>query len=159
MKYSVKWLEDNTLKEVYFNCPIKLYEFIQSNVDTDSIIEEWKWVNGYHGMYKISNLGRIKSYKGCSPKLMKKRPTKFGYLRVCLYGEAIKGQPKNHNRRSYLIHVLVAEHFCHNSCPDIFDQVDHINRLRDDDVFYNLRWTDYDLNQENKGNRDTALPF
>lgn len=27
------------------------------------MVEEWKWVKGFEGVYQVSNLGRLKSFK------------------------------------------------------------------------------------------------
>ncbi len=60
--------------------------------------EEWKWIEGYEGIYKISNCGRVVNFKGeLSPSLAK------GYYQIILCRE---GQTK-----TYRIHSLVAKHF------------------------------------------------
>ena len=48
------------------------------------------------------------------------------------------------------IHRLVAAEYVHNPRPDIFTQVDHINRVRDDNRAQNLRWVSAELNALNK---------
>ena len=54
------------------------------------------------------------------------------------------------NGRTKSVHVLVAAEFVHNPRPDIFTQVDHINRVRDDNRASNLRWLSPQLNAMNK---------
>ena len=48
------------------------------------------------------------------------------------------------------VHRLIAEAFVPNPRPDIFTQVDHINRVRDDNRACNLRWVSPELNALNK---------
>ena len=35
------------------------------------MIEEWKDIKGYEGLYQISSLGRVMSFKTSNPKLLK----------------------------------------------------------------------------------------
>ena len=98
--------------------------------------EIWKPITGYEGLYEISNLGRVKSLpknkgyaksKGC---FMNPFISKDGYLLVTL--------SKNNKANHFQIHRLVAKAFI----PNIKNkpQVDHINRVRDDNRVENLRW-------------------
>ena len=48
------------------------------------------------------------------------------------------------------VHRLVAAQYVYNPRPDIFTQVDHINRVRDDNRATNLRWVSPELNALNK---------
>ena len=48
------------------------------------------------------------------------------------------------------VHRLVATAYVYNPRPDIFTQVDHINRVRDDNRATNLRWVSPELNALNK---------
>ena len=66
---------------------------------------------------------------------------KEGYLKVCLCK----------NSKGYIrkIHRLLALYFIPN--PDNKPQVDHINRIRDDNRLENLRWATNGENQINKG--------
>lgn len=159
MAYSVKFIKDLEIREFFSSTPQSLHSIFHLYLDRDwAVLETWEWIKGYEGKYKISNLGRVKSFKGKKPRIMKQRPTKHGYLRVCLYGDSTPGAKKNHNRQSFLVHCLVAEAFCYNPEPEILDEVDHINRIVDDNVFYNLRWANREMQFENMGNKE-ELPF
>ena len=48
--------------------------------------------------------------------------------------------------RSTGVHRLVAKAFVLNPCPEIFDEVDHINGVRSDNRWTNLRWVTRKLN-------------
>lgn len=72
--------------------------------------EEWRPIEGYEGLYEVSNLGRVRSLdrvvkdsrceRKCKGKLLKLSPNGRGYLRVVLSKE---GKSKQHR-----IHRLVA---------------------------------------------------
>ena len=63
--------------------------------------EEWKNIKGYEGLYKISNLGRVKNLK--TNKILKLKLRKDGYTQVTLY--------KKGKQESKYVHRLVCEHF------------------------------------------------
>jgi len=54
-----------------------------------------------------------------------------------------------HNGKRYgkKFHRLLAEHFIEN--PDNLKEVDHINRIRNDNRLINLRWVDHSENNQN----------
>lgn len=76
-------------------------------------MEEWKDIKGYEGIYQVSNLGRVRTYRAKDgwvgyrlseePKLMSAVSHGDGYVYVTLVGDEGK-----HNR---FIHRLVAEAF------------------------------------------------
>ena len=49
--------------------------------------EEWKEIKGYGGKYQVSNMGRIKSFKHPTAKLLTAFPNNKGYWRVALSQE------------------------------------------------------------------------
>ena len=95
-------------------------------------MEYWKKIEDYEGYY-ISNLGRIVSEGGLRrflPKFIKGRSDGNGYLKVVLY--------KNGKGKNFRIHRLVGIHFIPN--PENKPEIDHINRIRNDNKMTNLRW-------------------
>ncbi|MHA1166598.1 MAG: NUMOD4 domain-containing protein [Candidatus Hodarchaeales archaeon] len=112
-------------------------------------MEKWKVIEGFNS-YRISNLGRIKSYKKKSKgRILKPYLSKKGYLRIDLYGDN-KGLSKKANRIKAMIHVLVAKAFVENPDPENLVEVDHIDRVRDNPIATNLRWIDREGNMSNR---------
>ncbi|MBM7132744.1 MULTISPECIES: NUMOD4 domain-containing protein [Staphylococcus] len=115
--------------------------------------EIWKDIEGYEGLYEISNLGRVKSLPKMSGSCMRKekilnsknRLTKDGYARVNLHREG-KG-------KDFRVCRLVATHFIDN--PDNKSTVNHINGIKTDDRVENLEWAT--SNENMKHAYDTQL--
>ena len=92
--------------------------------------EEWTHINGYDGLYIISNLGQVKRFIKGRWKILKPNKNKYGYLFVNLC--------KNGKSTSYRIHRLVALHFIPN--PENKPQVNHIDENKENNVVSNLEW-------------------
>lgn len=97
--------------------------------------EIWKDINGYEELYKVSNLGRVKSLGNGNSntskmKILKPIINKTGYLSVSLC--------KNSNVKIKLIHILVAEHFIENSKNKTI--VHHIDHNKKNNNVSNLMW-------------------
>ncbi len=136
-----------------FDSPLDLNYFVVTNLDTITIPEVWVDIKGYDGKYKISNHGKLKSFAiRKSGVIIYPHIAKHDYLRIDLYSKPTKSirYVKNSNRIKYMLHVLVAEHFCFNPDECLFDEVDHINRMTDDPEFWNLRWIDRSGNLEHR---------
>jgi hypothetical protein len=110
-------------------------------------MEIWKDIQGYEGLYEVSNFGNINSLdryvmgKGGNlifQKGIKKKnqPHKEGYWRIFL--------SKNGIAKSYLVHRLVAIAFIPN--PESKLQVNHKDLNRANTHVDNLEWV---TNQEN----------
>jgi hypothetical protein len=63
--------------------------------------EIWENIPAYEGLYKVSNLGRIKSI--LTDKYLKPSPDRFGYVRFNVF--------KNKKPKTLRIHRLVMEIF------------------------------------------------
>lgn len=110
--------------------------------------EVWKDIKGYEGLYQISNLARVKSfkfYKGTNERILKNFKTSNGYLAVKLC--------KNKTKKDMTIHRLVAKHFILN--PEFKITVNHINGKKEDNSINNLEWSTYKENNEHA--RKTGL--
>lgn len=106
--------------------------------------EIWKEISGYEGYYAISNYGKVKSLK--KNLLLKSIYDSKGYLYV--------GLSKNGKETKFKIHRLVGLHFLKN--PKNLPQIDHIDRVKDNNVVSNLRWADNSINAHNTKNRENG---
>lgn len=98
-------------------------------------VEIWKDIEGYEGLYQISNLGNVKSLKNG----LLKGGKIFGYRYI--------GLCYNGKYKSFRVARLVAKAFIPNT--ENKPCVDHINAIRDDDRVENLRWVTHKENTNN----------
>lgn len=123
--------------------------------------ELWRDVVGYEGLYKVSNLGNVKSvdrevfvqqahrsysvhYK---EKLIATQKRNHGYLSVCLYGRG--GNARGFRQVS--VHRMVAEAFIPNPCQ--YPEVNHKDENKCNNRADNLEWVSHVANS-NHGTRN-----
>ena len=113
-------------------------------------MEEWKAIEGYEGLYEVSNMGNVKSYKRYKDgKLLKPRKS-LGYLSVMIYDmEENSSQPR--------IHTLVANAFVEN--PDNKPCIDHIDQNKHNNCADNLRWATKSDNAMNVPKKDGSSKY
>ncbi|MBO5957127.1 MAG: NUMOD4 motif-containing HNH endonuclease [Bacteroidales bacterium] len=90
--------------------------------------EIWKDVLGYEGLYKVSNLGRVKRIWREKERILKLRDNGTGYYRVELC--------ENGKRKGLSVHRLVVEAFLYK-IPN-GSVVNHINEIKTDNRLENL---------------------
>ena len=88
--------------------------------------------------YKVTSCGKI--FK--NGREMKPNTNAIGYQRIGLYATI--------NEKIFQVHRIVAKAFIDN--PDNLPEVDHINRIRNDNRVENLRWVTHRDNMQNQGN-------
>lgn len=112
-------------------------------------MEEWRDIEGYEGLYQVSNEGRVRTldrtiefvdgriYKFKS-KILSLTPDKDGYLAV---GFSIKGKTITKK-----VHRLVAQAFIPN--PNNYPIINHKDECKTNNFVENLEWCDckYNLN-------------
>ena len=112
--------------------------------------EEWRDIEGYEGLYQISNLGRVRSlncrgHKGCIGILTPRLDGK-GYEMVALYKEG--------KARNTKVHRLVAQAFIPN--PNNYPQVNHKDENKTNNDVKNLEWCTNEYNH-NYGTRNERV--
>ena len=90
-------------------------------------MEQWKEIEGYEGLYWVSDQGRVKNREG---KILKSQ-NKDDYLRITL--------SKNNIKRKYFIHRVVALAFIPTSDPEK-TQVNHKDENKFNNRVDNLEW-------------------
>lgn len=107
------------------------------------MIEEWRPIKGFEGLYEVSNLARVrklKRWKGIIGHLMVPCSGPNGYLQV--------GLRKNGVRKHAYLHILVAEAFVPN--PDNLPEVNHDDGDKEHCLPGNLFWTTRSGNNTHK---------
>ena len=94
--------------------------------------EIWKDIEGYEGLYQVSNLGRVKYL----PKYNTKKEGIMAYTIRSGYRNLILR--KNGKRKSKQIHRLVAQAFISN--PENKPFVNHKDFNRQNNIVENLEW-------------------
>lgn len=92
--------------------------------------EIWKPIKDYEGLYEVSDLGRVKSLYHDREKILAKRVDTAGYVTVILY--------KGKNKKSFIVHRLVAEAFIPN--PENKPFINHKDENKTNNIYSNLEW-------------------
>lgn len=120
------------------------------------IFEEWKPIEGYEGLYEISNFGRVKRIgrieyvegfngylRNKKEMILKPKVHNRGYLQISLY--------KNNKMKNAYIHRLVAQAFIPN--PNNYSSVNHKDEEKTNNHVSNLEWCTIAYN-DNYGTRN-----
>ena len=105
--------------------------------ETELSHEQWKDIEGYDGMYQVSDLGRVRSKHSGKWKVLYGSKDSSGYLQVGLY--------KGKKAKLLLVHRLVAQAFIKND-DDSKTIINHIDECKQNNRVSNLEYCDYQYN-------------
>lgn len=94
--------------------------------------EVWRWVDGYEGLYMVSQFGRVMSVPkhNVRGRVLAVKKSTGGYLQVCL--------SKDNKKKYVAVHRIVASAFIAN--PQNKPQVNHKDGCRTNNHASNLEW-------------------
>ena len=104
--------------------------------------EHWKDIDGYDGLYQVSDLGRVRSLKFGKTRIRRPRIDRYGYLQV--------GLCKDGKETKFRVHRLVANAFIPNN-NILNDQVNHKDENKQNNRASNLEWCDRYYNMHYNG--------
>ena len=104
--------------------------------------EEWRDIDGYDGMYQVSDIGRVRSLKYGKVRVLKPQKDNGGYLFVNLY--------RDRKMKHFLVHRLVAQAFIQND-DETKTQINHINEVKSENRVSNLEWCSAQYNMTYNG--------
>lgn len=107
-------------------------------------MEVWKDIQGYEGLYQVSNLGRVRSLERITKR--------FNGFKICEYKDGNKILKLSKNNKGYLtiglckdgkekkckVHRLVAQAFI----PNLYGlpQINHKDENKENNIVSNLEW-------------------
>jgi hypothetical protein len=121
------------------------------------ILEVFKDIQGYEGWYQVSNHGRVRSVDRIvtynngnavkySSQILSQFMKKNGYLQTTLY--------KNHNKKKFYTHRLVAFAFIPNDDSENKIEINHIDENKQNNDVNNLEWV---TSSQNKRHNDLHI--
>jgi hypothetical protein len=97
------------------------------------MIEIWKDIPDYEGLYQVSNVGRVRRY------VKSKKSYKLNILTIDGTGYYRKKLSKNNNKKVFSVHQLVAKAFLNHKPNGMNLVIDHINNDKLDNRVENLQ--------------------
>lgn len=110
--------------------------------DTELANEQWRDIDGYDGMYQVSDIGRVRSRKSGEWRVLSASKNNSGYLIVQL--------SKDGKKKHFLVHRLVAQAFIPND-DETKNQINHRNEVKTDNIVSNLEYCTAQYNMNYNG--------
>ena len=108
--------------------------------------EIWRDIEGYEGLYQISNKGNVKSLYNGSERILKPRDNGRGYYKIELYNDGV--------RKYFKLHRLVAQAFIPN--PHNLPEINHRDENKKNNCVENLEWIRH-IDNCNYGTRNERI--
>ena len=107
--------------------------------------EIWRDIDGYEGLYQISNKGRVKSLKYGKERILKPILKSLGYYSIILCNYGVMKQ--------FQLHRLVAQAFIPN--PNKLPEINHRDENNKNNCVENLEWCNrrYNINYGTRNER------
>ena len=105
--------------------------YFNSFTEEELTNEQWRDIDGYDGMYQVSDLGRVRSHKSGEWKMLRASKRLDGYLSVDLF--------KNGKKKHFLIHRLVAQAFIEKT-ESSKTIINHIDECKSENKVSNLEY-------------------
>lgn len=106
-------------------------------------MEAWKDVDGYEGIYQVSDCGNVRSIdrRGIDGRIICGRKISFSIRKD---GYCIVGLYKNRKRKMFYVHRLVCNAFVEN--PNSFLEINHKDEIKSNNNSSNLEWCNRSYN-------------
>lgn len=123
--------------------------------------EKWVPINGFEGLYEISNYGRVKTLSRFINTVGGGHVSATKIIRYVLTGKGLKQYYAAHLHKDGVrvapkVHRLVAEHFIPN--PQRLPCVNHKNEDKSDNRSENLEWCTYSYNNTYNNLKERTKP-
>ena len=106
-------------------------------------MEEWRDIEGYEGLYQVSNIGRVRTFRYGAPRIRSQhRHPIHNYWELLL-------RKKGKKTKLAKVHRLVAQAFLPN--PESLPEVNHLDCDRLNNRLENLEWCSRKRNMEHAG--------
>ena len=126
-----------------FDAAVRELEELNRNMAVQNKVEDlpheiWRDIDGYEGIYMVSNMGRVKSFYGIGEMLLTPSANRGGYMYVVLTKDKV--------RKSRKVHTLVGRAFLPN--PENKPLVHHRDTNRGNNLLSNLKWATHQENSD-----------
>lgn len=122
-----------------------------------SIVELWRPVVGYEGLYEVSNMGRVRSLPGkrWNGKTWIKKNAIIRKIQIASTGYPVVDLKHMGKRKTFTVHTLVLTAFV-GPRPKGFE-CRHLNGIRADSRLANLAWGTPSENDEDRKKHGTFI--